>query len=408
MTDTPVIAVVDPVSLAGPYGAEAAEIGYATVAVFTQDFHTPYVIDTFHTEDYCEIHHLESVVDTAAFLAARGVLAVVPGTQTALDVTDVLADELGLVGNPVGSVAARANKGVMKEYWQANDVPCAAFLESDDLGCVLAWAERIGYPVVLKPTASSGASNVFCCADEHEVTAAFGTITTSPDIYHHRFASVLAEEYLAGDEYFVNLLHDGRPDPPLISLARYEKLHRDGHPSIYRNVKSMPLDDALAGAVLPGIRQANAAVGVRYGINDTEFKWTAQGLKLIEINNRLPGAGIPVMIQKCAGLNVFQDNIRIFRGEYERAPAYGFQRHYCVCCLINDHPGRVVGHVGEQDVRRLDSFDGIRMIARPGDYWPATCDMVTAWAMVRLVHDDRKQLDEDAEAVHGLMRLIVE
>ncbi|WP_438493932.1 ATP-grasp domain-containing protein [Streptomyces asiaticus] len=403
-----VIAVVDPVAVAIPYGREAAAMGLSAIAVLTQEFRTPYVVDSFDPHVYRQVHRLESIADTIAYLKHRRVAAVVPGTQTALDVVDVLADGLRLIGNPVESVRARADKRTMKEYWQAHSVPCAAFLESDDLRSVLAWAESIGYPVVLKPSASSGSSHVFVCTDEREVAAAFQVITTRPDLYHRRFATVLAEEYLDGDEYFMNLLHDGEKDPPLVSLARYEKIQRDGHASIYRNVTSMPLDDALAIEVLPYIRAANAAVDVRFGINDTEFKMTSRGPRAVEINNRLPGASTPLMIQKCSGLNTFQENIRIFMGQYTRLDTYAFRRHYCVCCLINDSHGHVIGHSGEEDVRRLPSFDGMRLIAAAGRPWPATRDLTTAWGLVRLVHEDRDQLARDAEAVHGLMRLIVE
>lgn len=407
-TNARAIAVIDPVAVAGPYGEEGRAMGFSMIAVLTQEFTVPYVIQTFQPHCYDEIHRHRSVAETVAFLRDRKVAAVVPGTQTCLDLVDVFADSLGLIGNPVESIKARAHKRVMKEYWTKHGVACAAFHESDDVRSILAWAEEQGYPVVLKPNASSGASHVYVCTDERDVAKAFDVITSSPDLYSNRFTTVLAEEYLDGDEYFMNLLHNGSDHGELISVARYEKLHRDGHPSIYRNFRSLPLDDPTALETLPYIQAVNSAVGVRYGINDTEYKLTSRGPRAIEINNRLPGASTPLMIQKCSGLNTFQENIRIFLGEYEPPPAYEFHRHYNVCCLINPRAGRVVGYEGLEDVRRLASFDSERMIAEPGQPWPVTEDMATAWGLVRLVHEDRDQLDRDAEAVHEIMRLVVD
>src|ERR1700743_1117349 len=97
MTARRTIAVVDPVSLAGPYGTAATAMGLDAVAVLTQEFRTPYVIDSFHVEDYSDVHRLTSVSDTISFLKDREVAAVVAGTQTALDVVDLLADGLGLI-----------------------------------------------------------------------------------------------------------------------------------------------------------------------------------------------------------------------------------------------------------------------------------------------------------------------
>lgn len=402
------IAIVDPVGLAAPYGTEATAMGQQPIAVMTQEFHTPYVIDTFVPGDYREVYRHTSLDDTVDFLRDHGAAAVVPGNQPALDVTDLLADGLGVLGNRTGSIRARSDKRVMKEYWTAGGVACADFEESDDLMAILAWAKSTGYPVVLKPSASSGASHVYVCTDEREAADAFRKILGSPDLFGHRANTVLAEEYLDGDEYFMNLLHDGTAPAALVSVARYEKIRRDGHPSIYRNFKSMPLDDPLALDVLPYIRAANEAIEVGYGINDTEFKMTSRGPRVIEVNNRLPGASTPLMIQRCSGLNTFQENIRIFLGTYVRAPEYRFDRHYCVCCLINDRPGRVFGYSGVDKVRELPSYDGTRLVAKVGMDWPETRDLTTTWGLVRLVHEDRGQLDRDAEAVHGLLRLLVE
>jgi biotin carboxylase len=407
-TNTRTVAVIDPVAMAGPYGEEGVAMGFAMIAVLTQEFNSPYVAQTFRPDCYAEIYRHRSTADTIAFLRDRKVVAVVPGTQTALDLVDIIADALGVIGNPVANLRARMDKRVMKEHWTRAGIACAAFLESSDPRAIQEWAEARGYPVVLKPTTSTGASHVYVCADERDVMRAFAVITSSADVYDRRFHTVLAEEYVDGDEYFMNLLHDGSGSGELISFARYEKVQRDGHPSIYRNFRSLPLDDSQALESLPYIQAANAAVGVRYGINDTEYMLTSRGPRAIEINNRLPGASTPQMIQICSGLNTYRTNIQIFLGEYDSPAAYHFHRHYNVCCLINHTAGRVSGYAGLTEVRRLPSFDSARMIAEPGRHWPVTEDMASSWGLVRLVHEDADQLERDAEAVHALMRLIVD
>ncbi|MEV4221984.1 ATP-grasp domain-containing protein [Nonomuraea sp. NPDC049725] len=401
------IAVVDPVASGASYGEAGKALGLSVIAVLSQEYTASYVVQTFQPDDYDEIHEHRSIGETVAFLASRQVAAVIPGTQVALDITDLLAGELGLIGNPVESLAARVNKRAMKERWNAHGLPCAAFHESDRVESVVEWAERQGYPVVLKPNASTGASNVFVCTDEREVAKAFAAITSLPDLYDRRFGSVLAEEYLDGDEYFMNLLHNGGRGQ-LVSAAKYDKLQREGRPSVYRNFRSLPLDDPGVLEALPYIQDLNTAVDVRYGINDTEYKLTSRGPRALEINNRLPGAGTPLMAEKCTGRSWYRDNIQIFLGEYDNAEPHVFHRHYNMCCLINDRAGRVSGFEGLEEVSRLESYDGVRLIAEEGGYWPVTVDLGSAWGLVRLVHEDRAQLERDAEAVHELVRLKVE
>lgn len=406
--DDLVIAVIDPVAAAGPYGQEGSTLGFSMIGVLTQEFRTPYITQTFDQQHFREIYRHSSVEATVAFLKSRDVAAVVPGAPSALKVVDTIAESLGLIGNPTGSIEARMNKRAMKEYWTKRGVPCAAFHESAEVESILAWADTNGYPVVLKPNGSVGGVHVFICSNQEEVIEAFDVIVSRPDPYHQRFASVLAEEYLDGEEYFMDLMHidDGNALP--IAFAKYEKIERDGNASIYRNIFSLPLDDPIALEVLPYIRTVNDALEVRYGINDTEFKLTSRGPRVVEVNNRLPGASVPLMIQKCSGLNIFQENIKVFAGKAKPPVGHAFERHYNICCLINDQAGFVRGYEGLERVRELPSYDGGRMIAELDAHWPVTADLGGCWGLIRLINEDREQLKRDTETAHKLMRLVVE
>lgn len=407
---TPItVAVVDPVASGSLYGTEIKAMGLSPIGVLTQDWHDSYVAQSLRPQDFVELYRHRTHAETTAFLRSREVAAVIPGDHVALEWSDRFACSLGVPGNPVESMWARFNKRIMKEHWSASGVPCADWLESGDLQEILSWVLRRCFPVVLKPSTSAGSFHVFLCTSEREVADAFEAIIQVPDIDGRRYDTALVEEYLDGDEYFMNLMHDGRGGSELVSVAKYEKIQRAGRASIYRNIRSMALDDPLACEVLPHIKAASAALGVRLGINDTEFKMTSRGLRVIEVNNRLPGAGTPRMIHKCSGLNCYQEAARLFLGEQVRLPSdFRFARHYCVCFLINDRAGRVTGYDGIDEARSLPSFEDVRLIADPGADWPVTIDLAGAWGLVWLVNEDKTQLDRDTDAVHALMRLRVE
>jgi biotin carboxylase len=401
------IAVVDPVAAGGPYGLAARELGLSPIAVFTRDFTTAYVLNSYQPERYAAQYRHRTLADTLAYLAERGLRAIVAGAQTGLKLSDLVADSLGLVGNPVQSASARTSKRAMKERWARLGVPCAAWHESSDVASILKWAEREGYPVVLKPDSSSGSEHVYLCNDPAEVRRAFDAITRQPDMFDRRFRTVLAEEYLDGDEYFIDLLHDGTGPAEIISVARYDKYQGNGAAGICRGFRSLPLDHSVAQQALPYVRAASEALEVRYGINDAEFKLTSRGLRLVEVNNRLPGANTVQMIENCSGLNCLQANIEIFLGRYVRpASGYQFTRHYSVCCLINDHAGEVTGYQGLAEISELPSYHSSRLAAEVGRYWPITRNLSTAWGMVWLVHDDPAQLGKDSAAVHEAARLL--
>src|SRR5215472_688602 len=129
LSDERTIAVVDPVAAGASYGEEGSAMGLAVAGVLTRDFTVPYIARSFERWQYREIHRHRSIADTVAFLKDRRVSAVIPGASTAIEFVDVFADSIGAIGNPVESVGARANKRIMKEYWTAAGVPCAAFYE---------------------------------------------------------------------------------------------------------------------------------------------------------------------------------------------------------------------------------------------------------------------------------------
>jgi biotin carboxylase len=382
-------------------------MGLPPIAVLTRNFTTAYVMRSYQPERYAARYRHQVFADTLAYLAERGPAAIVPGAQTGLEVSDLLADSLGLIGNPVRSTSARVNKRVMKEQWAKLGVPCAAWFESSDLAPVLEWADGQGYPIVLKPDSSSGSEHVYLCHGPAEVSRAFDAIIRQPDVYARQFRTVLAEEYLDGDEYFIDLLHNGTGPPEVISVARYDKYQGNGAAGICRGFRSLPLDAPVAAEALPYVLAANAALEIRYGITDAEFKLTSRGLRLVEINNRLPGANSTLMIENCSGLNCYQANIEIFLGRYVRpASGYQFARHYSVCCLINNHAGEVTGYQGLTEISELPSYHSSRIVAETGRYWPVTRNLSTAWGMVWLVHDDPAQLDKDSAAVHEAAQLL--
>jgi biotin carboxylase len=404
-----VIAVVDPVAAGAPYGAEINAMGLTPIGVLTSDFTDAYTAQSLQRQEYAELYRHRTAAATISFLKDREVAAVVPGDQLALEWSDLFAHALDLPGNPVESMTARFNKTVMKEHWAAHGVPCANWLESGDLQAVLAWAKQGGYPVVLKPNASTGSCHVFRCDDEREVTAAFEVITKKPDVDGRNYDTVLAEEYLDGEEYFIDLRHDGTGASEIVSIGGYEKLQRHGRASIYRTIRSLDLNCQVAREALPVVKAANAALAVRRGINDCEFKMTSRGPKVIEINNRLPGAGTARMIYECTGLNCYQETVRLYLGKRPgHTGGIRFRRHYSVCCLVNDQAGKVTGYEGADEVAGLPSFDDLRFIAKPGDFWPVTNDLTTAWGLVWLVNEDEARLDRDTRTVHEMLRLRVE
>jgi len=84
-----------------------------------------------------------------------------------------------------------------------------------------------------------------------------------------------------------------------------------------------------------------------------------------------------------------------------------YARHFCICCLISEVSGEIVDFEGLREVRRLPSFDGIRLYGDIGGRIERTVDLISTWGIVLLVHEDRQTLRRDADIVHRTLKAVV-
>ena len=401
------VAILDPFSAGAVYGSEARRLGLRPFAVLSSPDLPDYYLTTLRSQDFEEVLRHEDLDATVDWLKARHVRALLPGTQSALRLVDQIADRLGVPGNPVATAADRLDKARMKQRLREQRVPCAAFIESDRLADLARWSAANGYPVVAKPPEGLGTKGVRVCHNSRELEAAFHPIMSLPGLYHGERRRVLVEEYLDGEEYFMNFRHSGR-QRQLISFARYEKIQTEDSAGIYKNIWSLPLDAPEAEETASYVRRVNAALDVRLGINDVELKRTRNGPRFIELNNRLPGAMTPDMIQRCTGFNCYKENLRDFLGESPALPQpVHYHRHYCICCLISECSGELAAIEGLNDVRRLPSFDGVKFYRTVGERIERTADLLSTWGLVFLVHEDPEVLRRDADCVHRTLKAMV-
>jgi biotin carboxylase len=187
--------------------------------------------------------------------------------------------------------AALDPAGVPQPRWAAARTPAEA----------LAAADRIGYPVVLKPRAMAASLGVVRADDPAELAARFGFArdTTLPGAW--RYAEVLVEEYLTGPEVSVDCaVHRGRVYP--LCLARKEV----GYPPYFEEVGHVvdAADPLLSDpGLLAVVQDAHTALGYADGVTHTELKLTPDGPKLVEVNARLGGDLIPYLGLRATGVD---------------------------------------------------------------------------------------------------------
>lgn len=166
-------------------------------------------------------------------------------------------------------------------------------------GCLQA-AERIGYPIVIKPIAGAGSADTYEVADRAELEAILPTLRHVPE--------VSVEEYVVGEEYTFDTICAGG-EILYSNIAWYRP-----KPIVGRNVEwispqTVTLRDVDAEALAPGRELGHAvlkALGFRTGFTHMEWFLTPQGEAVFgEIGARPPGAKSVELMNYGCDIDVF-------------------------------------------------------------------------------------------------------
>lgn len=403
------VVVIDPISSGRRYGEDIRRKGYHALALVTRE-RFPGRLQKLHGVDgFDEVLHAEGLEQAKVKLAGRTVLAVIPGSDSALRITDRLAAHLGVAGNPVATHLARMNKLEMKSRLKDEGVPSmpAFRLSMDELA--QGHDPGIAFPVVVKPSQCTGARHVKICQSRSDMYKALAAIESNEEPCAQEEKHALVEAYVEGPEFFIVTANLGAArGRQILCFAEYEKIRVGDHPSIYRNIRSISPVGDKARQAFAYISRVNSAIEADIGINDIEFKINADGHFIIEQNGRLPGANVPTLIELCTGLNCYDLNIDIYLGNAPQVlPVPHYDKHFCICCLICEAGGTVTGIEGVAQVEGLESFHELGFLVSEGEVIEATRDFLSTWGFVYLIHQDPAVLRRHAEIVHERLRLVL-
>ena len=275
------------------------------------------------------VDRLEAVVEAHVMCAAK------------------VREACGIPGTSVETTFLCRDKPAMKAALSAAGIPCAQTLGSDDAKEIHGFAERVGYPVIVKPRDAAGAAATYRCDDKDELDQALHEAGVGQG------RSVAVEEFIEGHEgfwdtlcvggtvvhefvchYFPNVLEAMRTrwiSPFFICTNRvdadsYDELKVLGHKVI-------------------------AELGIETSATHMEWFFGPKGLKFSEIGCRPPGVG-------CWDLYSAANEVDIYR-EWAEAVVWKtkkqeLSRRYSagIIALRPDRDGRILGYEGVEEIER--------------------------------------------------------
>lgn len=310
----------------------------------------------------------------------------------------------GIPGTSVQTAFLCRDKPAMKEALRRAGVPCAASTGARSAAEVIAFVERVGFPVILKPAAGAGAAGTYRCDTQEQLQRAIAESHVDDGV------ETAVEEFIEGHEGFYDTICvDGQVVHEFICHYYPNVLEGMRQRWISPQIVSTNRVDADSYAEVKALgRQVIRALGIGTSATHMEWFYGPKGLKFSEIGCRPPGVGAWDLY--CAGndLDLYAEwGHALVSGKPSRAASRRFASG--MIALRPNQDGEVVGYEGVDELHAdwaehlIDTHfpsPGARTQPVEGGF------MANAW--VRMRHTDydtlRQMLDTVGERVQMYAR----
>jgi formate-dependent phosphoribosylglycinamide formyltransferase (GAR transformylase) len=240
------------------------------------------------------------------------------------------------------------DKPSMKEALRAAGVPTAASAGASTAAEVVAFAEQVGYPVILKPRSGAGALDTMRADDPAGLQHALGLFGGQG------VASIAVEEFVEGHEGFYDTITiNGQVAVDFVSHYYPNVLEAMRTRWISPQfVATNRIDTAPEYAELRDMgRRVIAALGIGTSATHMEWFFGPKGLKFSEIGCRPPGVGAWDLYSAGNDMDIYTEWANaVIHGETATAPS----RRYAsgMVAVRPEQDGSITGYSGVEELQQ--------------------------------------------------------
>ena len=313
------VAIIEPVSSGVSLLEAAARLGYGTIAVSHDADDRTLSADARAIADEvvrCDTNDVPALTETLQRIAdTRGLKAILPGFEYYVSTVTHLNAHLKLPGLPVDSADCVRNKYMMRTRLASRGVRVPRFEYVKTQAELLAAAQKIGYPAVLKPTEGSGSMHVRRVDDQRQLIDAYQSIQDdrSTDLGRSFHDRLLLEEYINGPELSV----EGYLSATGVEIVSITQKLLGPEPWFVEmgHIVEGSFEPEVRQQIIAYVRQVTAALEITLGVFHCELRLSASGPVVIEIGARLPGDRICKLIELAKGIALPEIMVRAYTGE---------------------------------------------------------------------------------------------
>lgn len=290
----------------------AKKMGYRTVLIdYLPDNPGQYVADRWYQESTTDIDAVYRIA------SSEGVSGILPyASDPAALPAAIVCERLGLPTNPARSVEILGVKHKFRDFLSANGFACPGkftFSPSTPISLILEEIKKLKFPIVIKPTDSSGSKGVSFLNDSNDIPNAI----EHADKYS-RNKILIAEEFISrgfpdviGGDIFVE---NGK----IILFGDMACLRGDGGKSLIPIGKRMPdgLNSIQTCNLHSELQRLITALDIRGGELNIEVLIDENDrIHFLEVGPRAGGNMIPIELSDAYQIDLIRANVAVAMGE---------------------------------------------------------------------------------------------
>ncbi|WUH91704.1 ATP-grasp domain-containing protein [Streptomyces sp. NBC_00433] len=330
--------------------AKLAGVGYAR-GLIEWEYHRPGTADAFHTAH----RDLDPV-------------AVVPAVEYAVPFAARLAERYGLPGASLGAALILRDKALLRQVSAAAGIANPASVRVESADDVRDFLRRHPGPAVLKPANRQASLGVRVVESPAEVAAAWTECLVQdegifvPD--RPMEVAMLAEQFVRGDEYSVEMLLRG--GQPLFTNVTAKKLYPGPYPVESAHIVPADISAELSG--LLGARTARLTAAIGFGDGVVHCEWiVSDGIPyLVECAGRMPGDAILDLIETAYPLEFMRAYFAVLKGEQPPAELPVRAKSGAAVRFLAPGAGTVAAVHGVEDAERAEGVLFANCAVAPG------------------------------------------
>lgn len=358
--------------------------------------------------DYELIYEKDTYDETLEMLREYDPLLVIPGSEMGVRLATRLANDLGLLCNPIENLDAITLKDKMQEKIAEKGLRHIKGRVVKSVEEAIEYYDNEGLTeVVVKPVYSAGSVGVRICLNKDEMIKSLNHLFGDTGLYGNVLTEIVVQERVKGEEYFVNTV-SCNGDHRVTLIWKYSKVKTEEGGNVYDSIDTVNELGIGEAEIVEYAYDVADALGIKYGAVHGEYMVDDKGPVLIEVNCRPSGGNMDAeYLDKISGQHetdsILDSYLNPENFYYERNRGYKLYAHGSLKLFIV--PKDIVPksspmtHISNKLKSHYKTVQGV---VDGRNLFVKTQDFETTGGVVYLAHEDGYVLQQDLNFLRSI------